>query len=116
MTKLIPSFSNDIKAGKKSEVVLQTIEKDTQNERNLFVKAVENWDEKSMIKYRYNFTVFKDSVGLKTIGYIPVQFNPNTNGVNISFFYCHFGKSGLTKADDIQKFQSTFDNMPLPDE
>ena len=59
MAKLIPSFSSDIKAVSKNDIV-KLAEKDTAIERTLFQKAVESWDERSMIKYRYNFTIFKD--------------------------------------------------------
>ena len=69
-----------------------------------------------MIRYRYNLTILKDSVGLKCIGYIPVQLDPNKKGVSVQFFYCHVGKNGLNNATSMKNFQNMFDNIALPQE
>ena len=80
MVKLIPSFTDEKGAVKKPEI-LGLAEKDTASERELFKKEVENWDGRTMIKYRYNFTVLKDSIGIKCIGCITVVLDANKESI-----------------------------------
>ena len=75
MVKLIPSFTDEKGIIKKP--ILDLAEKDASNERELFKKEIEQWNGRDVIKYRYNFTVLKDSIGIKCIGCIPVVLDAN---------------------------------------
>ena len=100
MTKLIPSFTDEKGTIKKPEII-GLAEKDAASEREQFKKEVEHWNGRDVIKYRYNFTVLKDGIGIKCIGCIPVVLDANKVTIQVSFYYCHLGKTGLKDAANI---------------